>query len=172
MELHLWGLWNGEKPPEISLWSRCSVWSDLNFLKSSLTEISSDVYRQLCTMFLHCSRVDKVYFHYWYFLKYMKVNLTWMICFLCVSRSPTWRMILTGTQLSCTTGRALCQKTTSTCGHMRKHVHTPPTRVCLAHLSHTRMHHTSSAGLCKRLTSERGQLGGLFCSALDICTLA
>ncbi|XP_070398760.1 GRB2 related adaptor protein a isoform X2 [Nothobranchius furzeri] len=32
--------------------------------------------------------------------------------------SPTWKMIQTGTQLSSTTEKALCQKTTSTCGHM------------------------------------------------------
>lgn len=121
---------------------------------------------------LHCSITDNVYFYDWYFLKYMKANLTLMIFFLCVSRSPTWRMILTGTQLSSTTGRALCPKTTSTCGHMRKDARTPPTRVYLAHLSRTQMHHTSSAGLCEHLTSEHGQLGGLFCSALDICTLA
>lgn len=78
-------------------------------------------------------------------------------------------MILTGTQLSSTTEKALCQKTTSTCGHTRKYIHTHThERAC------THMHghifsssvkqmitfHTSSTGLSKQLISECAQLRG------------
>ena len=73
---------------------------------------------------------------------YIKVNLTWMHFCLCVSRSPTWRMILTGTQLSSTTRRGLCPKTTSTYGPTRKRAHT---RVFSPSQSHTNTSHMQRA---------------------------
>lgn len=50
-------------------------------------------------------------------------------------------MILTGTQLSSTTEKALCQKTTSTCGHTRKWASTHTHRCADASLTHLRFTH-------------------------------
>lgn len=73
--------------------------------------------------------------------KYTRSNMD-VFFFLCVSRSPTWRMTRTGTQLSSTTGRALFQKTTSTCGHTRKHARKPSNmRVFSPSRSHTNASH-------------------------------
>ena len=81
------------------------------------------------------------------------------VCGVRAPRSPTWRMILTGTQLSSTTGKDLCQKTTSTCGHMRKYIHTHTHTQ--AHASSWMRFTRSSTGLSKQLISERLQLGGV-----------
>lgn len=78
-------------------------------------------------------------------------------------RSPTWRMILTGTQLSSTTEKALCQKTTSTCGHTRKYTLTHARTPMHGHIFSSSVKqmitfHTSSTGLSKQLISECAQL--------------
>lgn len=93
------------------------------------------------------------------------------LCVFPSSRSPIWRMILTGTQPNSTTGKALCRKTTSTCGHTRKYAHTH---------THTRRHlmreafHTSTyqTGLSKELISEDARWAALWAFSALLWTSA
>lgn len=81
----------------------------------------------------------------------------YFICMRVLSpRSPTWRTIPTGTQLSSITEKALCQKTTSTCGHTRKYTHT---HMFGSSVKQMIAFHTCSTGLSKQLISECAQLG-------------
>lgn len=97
-----------------------------------------------------------------------------MHLFVSAPRSPTWRTIQTGTQRSSTTEKALCQKTTSTCGHTRTYTLTLQLRASSSGNQINGLH-TFSSDLSQpahQWGCVRRAAPGAFCSALDICTLA